>query len=115
MAEDSKFWEEITGFVSENKIDRRWILRQEGDTRGHGSLRVVSHPDCKYGHLRAYMSIITKRTPKTAAEIEKDMEEYQMDTNEMEVYSVTEHVETWDKEVELPLKEIEETFNVSIF
>lgn len=116
MAEsDDKFWEEITGYNSELKIDKRWILRAEGDTRGHGSLRVVSHPDCKYGYLRAYMSVITKRRPKTAKEIEESVEEYQMDINELEVYSVTEHVETWDKEMEAPLKEIEEVFGVKIF
>ena len=112
---DDKFWEEILGFNSELDIDKRWILRADNDTRGHGSLRVVSHPDCKYGHLRAYMSVITKRRPKTAKEIEETVEEYQMDINELEVYSINEHVETWDTEQEAPLQEIEQIFGIKIF
>lgn len=112
---DNKFWEEIIGFSSELEVDRRWILRATDDTRAHGSLRIVSHPDCKYGYLRAFMSMVTKRMPKTAQEIEDAIEEYQLDINQLEVYSVDENLETWDKEIEAPYQELEDIFKVKIF
>jgi hypothetical protein len=117
MAESSedRFWEEITGFATEFDVDKRWILRAEDDTRADGSLRIVSHPNCKYGHLKAFMSMVTKRIPKTEEEIENAIEDYQMDVNQLEVYSLTEHLETWDKEYEAPVRELEEIFGVKIF
>ncbi len=113
--EGDKFWEEITGFSTEFDVDKRWILRADNDTRAHGSLRIVSHPNCKYGHLKAYMSIVTKRTQKTQEEIDFVIEEYKMDENQLEVYSLTEHLETWEREYEAPVKELEEMFGVDIF
>jgi hypothetical protein len=108
-------WERVRGFTSENKIDARWILREPGDDRAHGSLRIVSHPDLKPGYLRAFCSFVTSRKPKTQKEIEESIEEYQMDETELEVYSVHEHIKTNKIEYEAPLRELEERFQVKVF
>lgn len=115
VSSENKFWEEITGFASEFDVDKRWILRAENDTRAHGSLRIVSHPNCKYGHLKSFMSMVTKRIPKTEKEIDNAIENYQMDENQLEIYSLNEHIETWNKEYEAPVKELEDLFGVNIF
>lgn len=112
---EDKFWEEITGYASEFDVDKRWILRADDDTRAHGSLRIVSHPNCKYGYLKAFMSVVTKRTPKTQEEIDQAIEDYQLDENQLEVYSVTEHLQTWEKEYDAPVQELQEVFGVEIF
>jgi hypothetical protein len=115
MEEIKRYWERIRGFTSENEIDARWILRQDGDHRAWGSLRIVSHPDLRPGYLRSFCSFVTSRRPKTEEEIEKSIDDYQMDENELEVYSVNEHVVTQDISHEAPLRELEERYGVKIF
>lgn len=109
------FWERVFGYVTENRIDARWILRYPNDTRAHGSLRIVSHPDLKPGYLRAYSSFVTSRRPKTKKEIEQTVKEYQMQETELEIYSIDEHIETFDRVIEDRYQELEKIFNVKIF
>jgi len=111
----SRYWDRVRGFNSENRIDARWILREHGDHRAHGSLRIVSHPDLRPGYLRSFCRFITSRRPKTQEEIEKSIEDYQMDENELEVYSVNEHTTYQDIEHEAPLRELEERYGVKVF
>ncbi len=113
--EVKRYWERIRGFISENRVDARWILRQEGDDRAFGSLRIVSHPDLKPGYLRSVWTIVTSRKPKTQEEIAESVKEYQMDEIELEVYSVHEHVTTTEKTYEAPMQELEEIYGVKIF
>ena len=115
MEEIKRYWERVIGFISENEIDARWILREEGDHRAHGSLRIVSHPDLRPGYLRSFCYFVTSRRPKTKEEIEKSVEEYQMDLTELEVYSVNEFIETKKIEHEAPLRELEQRYGVKIF
>jgi len=109
------YWERIRGFISENDIDARWILRKYTDNKAHGSLRIVSHPDLKPGYLRAFWTVVTKRSPKTQQEILETIEKYKMDIKELELYSVDENIETTSRIIEEPLKKIEELFGVKIF
>lgn len=69
-------WIRKQGYVSECEIDSRWVLYYPNDDRSHGSLRIVSHPDLPPGHLRSFVSIITKRWPKTNEEFAKTLENY---------------------------------------
>lgn len=115
MEEIKRYWERVRGFISENEVDARWILRQDGDDRAWGSLRIVSHPDLKPGYLRSYCSFVTARRPKTPEEIAQSVEDYQMEEVELEVYSVKEHVVTKEIEHEAPLRELEQRYGVKIF
>jgi len=78
-------WVRKQGYVSECEIDARWVLYYPNDNRPHGSLRIVSHPDLPPGHLRSFVSIITKRWPKTPAELAKTLENYGI-VSENELY-----------------------------
>lgn len=69
-------WVRKQGYVSESEIDARWVLYYPNDNRPHGSLRIVSHPDLPPGHLRSFVSIITKRWPKTNEELARTLENY---------------------------------------
>jgi hypothetical protein len=113
--EEQRYWEEIFGFVSENRVDKRWILKSNIDEKAHGSLRIVSHPDLKPGFLRAYASYVVKRTPKTEEEKKAFVENYQMEVTELELYSADEHVETKDIVHEERFQDLEELFKVNIF
>ena len=115
MEVTQRYWERIRGFNSENDVDARWILREDGDHRAHGSLRIVSHPDLRPGYLRSFCYFVTARRPKTQQEIEQSIDDFQMDENELEVYSVNEHITTQKIEHEAPLRELEERFGVKIF
>lgn len=108
-------WEKVHGYVTENEIDVRWILKEDDDDRAHGSLRIVSHPDLKPGYLRAYVSFVTKRRPKTKEEIEKTKEDYKMEDTELEIYSINEYIETVDNEIEDRFQDLQKLFQVSIF
>lgn len=110
-----RYWDPVIGFSSENRIDKRWILRQDGDSRSHGSLRIVSHPDLKPGHLRAFSSFVTKRTPKTSEEIAQSVKDYKMEEIELEVYSVNENLTTMEFEAVDRFQVLEEKFGVKIF
>lgn len=109
------YWEKVFGYISENQVDTRWILRYPNDSRAHGSLRIVSHPDLKPGYLRAYSSFVTSRRPKTPNEIVKAVEEYKMHETELEVYSIDEHIETFERVLEDRYQSLEKIFNVKIF
>lgn len=110
-----RYWERVRGFMSENKIDARWILREDGDDRAHGSLRIVSHPDLKPGYLRSFCSFVTSRKSKDSQEIAQSVVDYQMEEIELEIYSVDEKIKTQLIEYEAPFQELEEKFGVSIF
>jgi hypothetical protein len=69
-------WIRRHGYVTECDIDARWILYYPNDHKPQGSLRIVSHPDLPPGHLRSFVSIVTKRWPKTSAELAKTLENY---------------------------------------
>lgn len=112
---ENRYWERIYGFVSENDIDARWILRSPEDNKAHGSLRIVSHPDLPPGHLRAFVSFVTSRKSKTKEEIQNAIEDYQMEQTELEIYSVNDHIETTDRELEAPKRDLEELFGVKVF
>lgn len=116
MAEEIKRnWEKVHGFVSENDVDVRWILKEDGDSRAHGSLRIVSHPDLKPGYLRAFVSFVTGRRPKTPEEIAYTLEKYKMEEHELEVYSIDEHITTVENTVEDRFQDLEKLFDVKIF
>lgn len=108
-------WEKVHGYVTENDVDVRWILKEDGDDRAHGSLRIVSHPDLKPGFLRAFVSFVTKRTPKTTEEIATTLDEYKMEDKELEIYSINEHIETYENTIEDRFQDLEKTFDVKIF
>ena len=108
-------WEKVHGYVTENELDVRWILKEDGDDRAHGSLRIVSHPDMKPGYLRAFISLVTKRRPKTVEEIAVALDEYKMEESELEVYSIDEHIETFDNEIEDRYQDLEKLLDVKIF
>jgi len=109
------FWEKITGYPTELRVDARWLLKSEDDDRTYGSLRIVSHPDLPPGQLRAYFTYVTSIKKKSDTEIIKSIEDYQMDVNELEVYSVDEDIKTENDEYVAPFKELEELFGVKIF
>lgn len=111
---DNTFWERITGYVTELRVDSRWILRDENDDP-LGNLRIVSHPDLPPGHLRAIFIYIVSKTPKTIEEQLKTVEDYLIDVTELEVYSIDNQIETDKKIYEAPFKELEEIFNVKVF
>jgi hypothetical protein len=108
-------WEKVHGYVTENEVDVRWILKEDGDDRAHGSLRIVSHPDLKPGFLRAFISLVTKRRPKTPEEIAQALDAYKMEETELEIYSIDEHIETFDNTVEDRFQDLEKLFDVKIF
>jgi hypothetical protein len=110
-----RYWERVRGFSSENKIDARWILREDDDDRAYGSLRIVSHPDLKPGYLRSFCSFVTSRKAKTPQEIAQSVVDYQMEEIELEIYSVDEKIKTQIIEYEAPFQELEEKFGVNIF
>ena len=108
-------WDKVHGYITENDVDVRWILKEDGDDRAHGSLRIVSHPDLKPGYLRAFVSFVTKRSDKTPEEIALTLEDYKMEENELEIYSVDEHIETYERTVEDRFQDLEKLFDVKIF
>lgn len=112
---EKRFWEEVIGFLSENQIDKRWTLRSNLDENAHGSLRIVSHPDLKPGHLRAIVSLVKSRKPKTEKEIEKLMEDFQMTKIELEAYSIDDDIETIDTRYVDTYQELEKMFGIEIF
>ena len=113
--EEQRYWDEVIGYISEYKVDKRWTLRSNIDDKAHGSLRIVSHPDLKAGHLRAMVSFVISRKPKTQEEIEFVMEEYQMTLIELEAYSFDENIVTRDIEHVDTYQELEKRFGVEIF
>lgn len=112
---ENTYWERIRGYPTEHQIDARWKLRMNGSNRTLGSLRIVSHPDLPPGQLRAHFIYITDIKKKDDNEIIQTIEDYQMKEEELEIYSVNEHIET-EKETMIDYKnKLEEIFNVKIF
>lgn len=123
-SEQKFIWERKIGYVSEFKIDARWVMYEKGSNKPNGSLRIVSHPDCPAGKLKSICSIVTKRTPKTKQEIEETKKVKYDDTGEvsevyndeeLELYSISEKLETWNTTYIAPSYELEERFGVKIF
>jgi hypothetical protein len=115
MEKELRYWDEVFGYKTESRIDKRWVLRSNVDELAHGSLRIVSHPDLKPGHLRAYASFVTKRRKKQPEELEKLKEEYKIEDIELEAYSIDYDIETVDREYVDTYQKLEETFGVEIF
>lgn len=112
---DNTYWDRVRGFVSELRVDARWILRGDNDKKPYGSLRIVSHPDLKPGHLRAYFTYVTSVKPKTRNEKLQTVEDYEIDLMELEVYSIEDSIDTETKIYEAPMRELQELFDVKVF
>jgi len=109
------FWDRLRGFVTEHRVDARWVLRDNDSENPLGSLRIVSHPDLPPGHLRAVFTFMTSIREKTKAEKLQTLEDYQMEMDELEVYSVQDDIKTETEKFEAPYKELEEMFDVKVF
>ena len=108
------YWDRVDGFVTELKVDARWILRKEVDDKPYGKLRIVSHPDLKPGHLRAYFNYVVTINKKTKQQKLQAIEDYQMDELDLEVYSVDEEKKTETKTYVDTLKNLNDMFGVDI-
>ena len=108
-------WERLKGYVTELRVDSRWILKGKSDNKPYGSLRIASHPDLDPGYLRAIFTYVTTIKSKTNEDIIKTIEDYQIEINELELYSLEDDVETETKTIEAPYKELESIFDVKIF
>jgi hypothetical protein len=112
---NNTYWDRLHGYVSELRVDARWILRGNDDDKPYGSLRIVSHPDLPPGFLRGIFNYVVKIRPKTKEEKMQSTEDYQMDVTELEVYSVSDDIKTESVTEEAPYKKLEETFGVKVF
>lgn len=112
---NNTYWDRLRGFVTELRVDARWVLKENGTERPLGSLRIVSHPDLQPGYLRAIFTYVIEIREKTREEKLKTIEDYQMEITELEVYSIHEDTKTETKTYEAPFKELEEMFDLSIF
>jgi hypothetical protein len=112
---NNTYWDKLTGYVTELRVDTRWVLRGLTDNKSYGSLRIVSHPDLPPGQLRAYFTYVLTINPKTKEQKLKAIEDYQMEITELEVYSISDDIKTEQKEYVAPFKELEEMFGVKIF
>lgn len=112
---NNTYWDKLHGYVTELRVDARWILRGNEDNKSYGQLRIVSHPDLNPGHLRAFFTYVTSIFPKTKEEKMKTIEDYQMEITELEVYSINDNIKTETKKYEAPFKELEKMFGVKIF
>ena len=112
---NNTYWDRLTGYVTELRVDARWVLRGLTDKKSYGSLRIVSHPDLPPGQLRAYFTYMTSIKPKTKEQKLKTIEDYQMELIELEVYSINDDVKTETKKYEGPFKELQDMFDVEIF
>lgn len=109
------YWERVRGYLTELRVDARWILRGNEDDKPYGSLRIVSHPDLQPGYLRSIFTYVTSLRTKSFDEKLMAVEDYQMEITELEVYSVDTDINTENKVYEAPFKELEEIFDVKIF
>lgn len=111
---DNTYWDRIRGFVSELRVDARWVLRGRDDKKPYGSLRIVSHPDLPPGHLRAYFDHVTTIEPKSKNEKLQTIEDYQINSMELEVYSIDSNIKTKTVQYVASLRELQELFGVKI-
>ena len=109
------YWDRLRGFVSEHRVDARWVLRENESENPLGSLRIVSHPDLPPGFLRAMFTYMTSIREKTKEEKLQTIEDYQMELEELEVYSVHDDIKTETQKYEAPYKELEEMFTIKVF
>lgn len=112
---DNCYWERLKGYVTELRVDARWILRKDGTGKPLGSLRIVSHPDLPPGQLRAVFMYVTTIRKKSKEEQLQAIEDYQIEPAELEIYSVDNDIKTESKTYEAPFKELEGLFGVKIF
>jgi hypothetical protein len=112
---DNTYWDRLRGFVTELRVDARWVLREEETERPLGSLRIVSHPDLPPGNLRAVFTYVVTIEEKNEAQKMQATEDYQMEMEELEVYSVDDEIKTETEKIEAPYKELEEIFGVKVF
>lgn len=112
---DKTYWDRVTGYLTELRVDARWVLRGNDDDKPYGSLRIVSHPDLRPGYLRAIFTYVTSILPKNFEEILMTVEDYHISEIELEVYSIEDKIDTDIKTYEAPFKELEELFGVEIF
>jgi len=112
---ESAYWDRIRGYVSEHRVDARWILRGEEDDKPYGSLRIVSHPDLPPGHLRSIFIYVTNKRKRSDVETLKVVEDFQMDIKDLEVFSIDDDIETETETFEGPHRELEGVFGVKIF
>ena len=112
---DNTKWDRLKGFVTELRVDARWVLRDIETEKPYGSLRIVSHPDLPPGQLRAIFNYVTAIEVKSNAEKLQATEDYQMELTDLEVYSVDDKIETKNETIEAPYKELEEIFDVKVF
>jgi hypothetical protein len=116
-------WVRRYGYITESDIDVRWVLFRDNDPRPHGGLRIVSHPDLQPGYLRSYISIITKRWPKTKEELAAEITDkmglkypvYGLTPEEMETYNLDENFETWENSVVGSKRELEKIYGIKVF
>jgi hypothetical protein len=109
------YWDRLVGYVTDLRVDARWVLRGAKDNKSYGSLRIVSHPDLPPGQLRAIFTYVMTIKPKTKEQKIKAIEDYQMEITELEVYSVGDDIKTETKTYEAQFKELEEMFGIKIF
>ena len=112
---NNTYWDRLRGFVTELRVDSRWVLRENGTDKPLGSLRIVSHPDLNPGYLRAIFTFMTSIREKTKEEKLQTIEDYQIELAELEVYSIHDDIKTDTLKYEAPHKKLEEMFNVKIF
>jgi hypothetical protein len=112
---NNTYWDRLTGYVTELRVDARWVLRGLTDKKSYGSLRIVSHPDLPPGQLRAYFTYVTTINPKTKEQKLKAIEDYQIEITELEVYSIADEIKTEEKVYVAPFKELNDMFGVEIF
>lgn len=115
MNEDEMYWEEYTDFISENRVDKRWVLKSSVDDKSYGSLRIVSHPDLRPGYLRSIYTYLKSIRTRSRAELLRVIAEYQMNALELDAYNVKDDVEFETTQFEAPYKELEKLFNVKVF
>lgn len=112
---NNTYWDRLRGFITELRVDARWVLRENETTKPLGSLRIVSHPDLPPGHLRAIFMYVTTIRKKSKQEKIRTTEDFEMDEAELEVYSVDDDVKTDMVKYEAPFKELQDIFGVKIF
>jgi len=109
------YWDRLRGYVTELRVDARWVLRQNDTKKPLGSLRIVSHPDLPPGQLRAHFTYVTSIKQKTKEQKLKAIEDYQMEVIELEVYSINDEIKTETQTYVALFKELQDMFGIDIF
>ena len=114
---ESWYWEkkDSTEYATEYDVDVRWILRSINNEKSYGSLRIVSHPDLKPGHLRSHIITIKSSEDKSEQEILQTVMDNFISMEELEVYSVDKHLELNEDVVVAPKRDLEELYGVKVF